>query len=88
MARAVLIVEDDQDQNEMLAQLVLRRGFQVVHSRSIGSVPIGDCGSAEVPTCRIAGMAIIARLALPPSTPRVPRPCGLRGLTATAAAGR
>jgi two-component system OmpR family response regulator len=32
MARAVLIVEDDQDQNEMLAQLVLRRGFQVVQT--------------------------------------------------------
>src|SRR5262245_16656463 len=32
MARAVLIVEDDRDQNEMLAQLVGRRGFNVVQT--------------------------------------------------------
>jgi CheY-like chemotaxis protein/anti-sigma regulatory factor (Ser/Thr protein kinase) len=32
MARAVLIVEDDRDQNEMLAQLVGRRGFSVVQT--------------------------------------------------------
>lgn len=32
MARAVLIVEDDEDQNEMLAQLVSRRGFDVVQT--------------------------------------------------------
>ncbi len=32
MARAVLIVEDDEDQNEMLAQIVGRRGFDVVQT--------------------------------------------------------
>lgn len=32
MARAVLIVEDEPDQNEMLAQLVARRGFNVVQT--------------------------------------------------------
>src|SRR5262245_2785685 len=32
MARAVLIVEDEADQNEMLAQLVARRGFRVVQT--------------------------------------------------------
>jgi DNA-binding response OmpR family regulator len=32
MARAVLIVEDEPDQNEMLAQLVSRRGFNVVQT--------------------------------------------------------
>jgi CheY-like chemotaxis protein/anti-sigma regulatory factor (Ser/Thr protein kinase) len=32
MARAVLIVEDEPDQNEMLAQLVVRRGFNVVQT--------------------------------------------------------
>jgi CheY-like chemotaxis protein/anti-sigma regulatory factor (Ser/Thr protein kinase) len=32
MARAVLIVEDEPDQNEMLAQLVTRRGFGVVQT--------------------------------------------------------
>ena len=32
MARAVLIVEDEPDQNEMLAQLVKRRGFSVVQT--------------------------------------------------------
>ncbi len=32
MTRAVLIVEDDADQNEMLAQLLLRRGFSVVQT--------------------------------------------------------
>jgi CheY-like chemotaxis protein/anti-sigma regulatory factor (Ser/Thr protein kinase) len=34
MARAVLIVEDEPDQNEMLAQLVARRGFDVVQTYS------------------------------------------------------
>ena len=32
MARAVLIVEDNVDQNAMLAQIVKRRGFDVVQT--------------------------------------------------------